>query len=142
MEIIMILVILGVLFSVLTGHPGYILIGVSVILFILSAALTIIFIICNVLLVMSKPAKGRYTRIDTQRDNDKYKVAYYLVNGEEYPCLFPEEGIFRKRFYNTEKECHLLVNRRLRKVFDRYAIITCVLGLACGIGLALAILSF
>lgn len=78
--------------------------------------------------------------MDLPSEKAKYKVAYYLVEGEEIPCLFPEEGVFRKKLYRTDKTYHVLMNKKLGRVFDRFAVATCILGLMCGIGLGTVLL--
>lgn len=135
MEFIFILIVIAILISVLTGNMGYIFFGVIGFLLILSGLLVITFLICSVLLLMSKWKKARFLRVDLPSEKAKYKVAYYLVEGEEIPCLFPEEGVFRKKLYRTDRTYHVLLNKKLGRVFDRFAVATCILGLICGTGL-------
>lgn len=134
MEYIFVLIIIAILVSVLTGNFEYILFGVTGFLFILSGLLVITFLICFVLMLMSKWKKARFLRVDLPSEEARYKVAYYLVENEEIPCLFPEEGIFRKKLYRTDKTYHVLLNKKLEKVFDRFSVATCILGLLWGAG--------
>lgn len=140
MGYIFILIIIAVFISVLTGNLEYIILGVVGFLLILSGLLVITFLICSVLLLTSKWKKARFLRVDLPSDEAKYKVAYYLVDGEEIPCLFPEEGIFREKLYRTDKTYHVLLNKKLGKVFDRFAVTTCILGLISGTGLGMILL--
>lgn len=140
MEYILILVIIAILISVLTGNWGYILYGVAGFLLLLSGLLVITFLICWVLLLMSKWKEARFLRVDLPSEEAKFKVAFYLVEGEEIPCLFPEEGILREKLYRTDKIYHVLLNKKLGKVFDRFAVATCILGLMCGTGLGILLL--
>lgn len=48
-------------------------------------------------LLLSEKAEAKFSRID-KRPNGKFRVAYYMVNGQEYPNIFPEEGVFRASF--------------------------------------------
>ena len=140
MGYIFILIIIAVFVSVLTGHLEYIIFGVAGFLLILSGLLVITFLICSALLLTSKWKKARFLRVDLPSEEAKYKVAYYLVDGEEIPCLFPEEGIFREKLYRTDKTYHVLLNKKLGKVFDRFAVTTCILGLISGTGLGAILL--
>lgn len=135
MEYIFILIIIAVFVSVLTGKLWYLLFALAGFLLILSGMLVIIFSICSVLLLTSKWKKAQFLRVDLPSQEAKYKVAYYLVDGEEIPCMFPEEGIFRKILYRTDKTYHVLFHKKLGRVFDRFSMATCILGLACGTGL-------
>lgn len=140
MEYIFILIIIAILVCVLTGNLGYVLFGVAGFLLILSGFLVVTFLICSVLLLTSKWKEARFLRVDLPSEEAKFKVAYYLVEGEEIPCLFPEEGIFRKKLYRTDKTYHVLLNKKLGRVFDRFAVATCILGLMCGTGIGAVLL--
>lgn len=135
MEYVFILIVIAILISVLTGHLGYVFVGVTVFLLILSGLLVITFLICSALLLMSNWKAANFLRVDLPSEKAKYKVAYYLVEGKEIPCLFPEEGIFREKLYRTDKTYHVLLNKKLGKVFDRFAVATCILGLIFGSGM-------
>jgi len=141
MEFIFILIIIGIFISVVTGNLGYILYGVSGFLLILSGLLVVIFAICSVLLLTSKWKDGRFTRIDLPDEKSKFKVAFYEVEGQEIPCLFPEEGVFRKAFYRTDRTYRVLFHPKLGRIFDRFAIATCILGLVCGSGLGAVLIA-
>lgn len=140
MGYIFVLIIIAVFVSVLTGKLEYIFIGVTGFMLIFSGLLVITFLICSVLLLMSKWKEARFLRVDLPSKNAKYKVAYYLVEGEEIPCLFPEEGVLRQKLYRTDKTYHVLLNRKLGRVFDRFAVTTCILGLMCGTGFGMILL--
>ena len=132
MEYLFILIVIAILVCVLTGNFGYVLFGVTGFLLILSGLLVIFFLISMVWLLTSKWKEAKFLRVDLPSEEARYKVAFYLVEGEEIPCLFPEEGIFRKKLYRTDKTYHVLLNKKLGKVFDRFALTTCILGLLCG----------
>lgn len=140
MEYVFILIAIAILISVLTGNWGYVFFGLFGFLFLLSVLLVVTFLICSVLLLTSKWKKAMFLRVDLPSAEARYKVAYYLVEGEEIPCMFPEEGVLRKKLYRTDKTYHVLLNKKLGKVFDRFAVTTCILGLVCGIGLGTVLL--
>ena len=47
--------------------------------------------------------------------------------------MFPKEGIMEEMLYNKNKTYHVMLNERLERVFDRFAVVTCVLGFAFGL---------
>lgn len=132
MEILLLLIIAAIFISVLTGNLGYVLFGMTGFLLLTSGLMVLIFLACSVLLLTSKWKEARFVGLDLPSENSKYKVAYYLVDGEEIPCLFPEEGVFRDRFYRDDRTYRVLYNRKLHRVFDRFAIATCIVGIVCG----------
>ena len=140
MEYVFIVIIIAVLISVLTGNWGIIFFGVTGFLLFFSGLLVITFLICSVLLLTSKWREARFLRVDLPSEKSRYKVAYYLVDEKEIPCLFPEEGIFRKKLYRADKTYHVLLNNKLGKVFDRFAVATCILGLVFGTGIGMVLL--
>ncbi|MBR4733859.1 MAG: hypothetical protein IK081_13945 [Lachnospiraceae bacterium] len=133
MEILLILIVVAIFVSVLTGNLGYVLFGMSGFLLLTAGLMVLIFLVCNVLLLTSKWKEAKFVGMDYPTEKSKFLVAFYLVDGEEIPCLFPEEGIFRDRLYREDKTYHVLLNRKLGRVFDRFSVATCILGLSFGI---------
>ena len=132
MEILLLLIIAAIFISILTGNLGYVLFGMTGFLLLTSGLMVLIFLACSVLLLTSKWKEAKFVGLDLPSEHSKYKVAYYLVDGEEVPCLFPEEGIFRDKFYRDDRTYRVLYNRKLGRVFDRFAIATCIVGIVCG----------
>ncbi len=132
MEIILVLIIIAIFVSIVTGQLGYILFGATTFLMLVCGLLILIFSVCTILLLGSKWKKAHFLRMDLPTERSKFKSAFYLVDGEEIPCLFPEEGIFEKLLYRTDKEYRVLYHPKLRRVFDRFSIATCMLGLLGG----------
>ena len=133
MEILLILIVIAIFVSVLTGNLGYVLFGMSGFLLLTAGLMVLIFLVCNVLLLTSKWKEAKFVGMDYPTEKSKFLVAFYLVDGEEIPCLFPEEGIFRDKLYREDKTYHVLLNRKLGRVFDRFSVATCILGLSFGI---------
>ena len=133
MEILLILIVVAIFVSVLTGNLGYVLFGMSGFLLLTAGLMVLIFLVCNVLLLTSKWKEAKFVGMDYPTEKSKFLVAFYLVDGEEIPCLFPEEGIFRDKLYREDKTYHVLLNRKLGRVFDRFSVATCILGLSFGI---------
>ena len=141
MEILLILIIVIIFGAVLTGNLGYVLFGMSGFLLLMAALMVVTFFICCLLLLTCKWKEAKFVGLDPPKEGSKYKVAYYLVDGEEIPCLFPEEGVFRERFYQEDKVYHVLLNKKLHRVFDRFAVATCLLGLFGGLLLGVIMIS-
>lgn len=78
------------------------------------------FTVSLVRLLLSEKAEAKFSRID-KRPNGKFKVAYYMVDGQEYPNIFPEEGVFRSKLYKTGRIYTVRIDRSRRFVFDRFA---------------------
>ena len=133
MEILLILIVIAIFVSVLTGNLGYVLFGMSGFLLLTAGLMVLIFLVCNVLLLTSKWKEAKFVGMDYPTEKSRFLVAFYLVDGEEIPCLFPEEGVFRDRLYREDKTYHVLLNRKLGRVFDRFSVATCILGLFFGI---------
>lgn len=132
MELLFILIIIAILVCVLTGNLGYILFAASGFLMVVAGFIILIFAVCSILLLCSKWKEARFVRLDLPNKKAKFKVAVYQVEGEEIPCLFPEEGIFVKYFYRTDRNYHVLYHKKLGRVFDRFSIATCIVGVVCG----------
>lgn len=141
MEILILLIIVLVYCLVLDVNLSYIFMGGIVLVGIISVLFTLAFLFCNICLLFSKRKEARFLRMDYVKGG-KHQAAYYLVEGKEYPCMFPKEGILEELLYNKEKQYHVLWNKKLGKVFDRFAVTTCVLGLFFGLCLCVGIAQF
>ena len=141
MEILILIIIVIVYCLVLNIDLYYIFIGGMIFLGVISALFTIAFLFCLICLLFSKRREARFVRTDHVK-NSKYQVAYYSVDGKEYPCIFPKEGILEGLLYNKEKMYHVMLHQKLGKVFDRFAIATCMLGTIIGVLFCAGILYF
>lgn len=138
MEFIVVIIIVIVLCLILNVSPYYIMLGGGILLFVLTTLFAIGFVFATVALLFSKRKEARFLRTGPVKDS-KFQVAYYLVEGEEYPCMFPKEGILEEKLYQKEKVCHVMWNQKLGKVFDRFAMTTCVLGLIFSVVLSVGL---
>ena len=127
MELLIIIVIIVVFCLVLNISINYILFGCLVLSEIFFGLMTIGFAYCIIRLLLSKRSEGKFTRFD-KAPKGKLQVAYYLVGDEEYPCAFPKEFIMENKLYLTDKIYNVMLDSKKNKVYDRYAITTCVLG--------------
>lgn len=141
MELIIVVVIILIFCLVLNVNINYIMFGFLALVGMFFALLTIGFTFCLVRLLLSKPKEAEFVKFD-KAQKGKYKVAYYLIDGEEYPCMFPKEFIMENKLYSTEKTYKVMLNMRTKKVFDRYAIITCVLGLIFSVCFCVGLILF
>lgn len=128
MEFIVVCIIILVCCMILGVSLNYILYTVFGVVLLLSLFFALFFVFCIVCLLFSKRKEARFVRFDKLRDS-KYQVAYYLVEGSEYPCVFPKEGILSNKLYQQDRVYYVFFSKKLKKVFDRFATITCILGL-------------
>lgn len=95
-------------------------------LFIVFMALLFAFFCLN--LLFSKPKKAVFSR-EYKPHNSRFSVACYSFDGKEFPCVFPMESAMKSRLYDKQKSCFVMYSRLLRRVYDIWAILTCILGL-------------
>lgn len=135
MQYVIIFLIIGVLIFVLTGNPGLLFYAGYGVLLIASFVLTVFFIYALFLVLISEPKEAVFTRVGEPAPESSHKVAFYRIGETEYPCLFPEEGIFRKRLYKTDRTCRVRLLEKRGRVLDRYAVTTTIVGLIAGFGM-------
>lgn len=127
MELIIVIVIILVLCLILNVSINYIIFVCLILVEIFFALLTIGFAYCIVRLLLSRRSEARFIRFE-KAPKGKFQVAYYLVGEGEYPCAFPKEFIMENKLYSTDKIYNVMLDVRTKKVYDRYAITTCILG--------------
>ena len=132
MEFIIIIAIIIVCCIILNVNMNYILSGIAILMCVIFALMTVFFIYSIIKLATSKRKEARFVRFDKVK-NSRVEMAYYLIENEEYPCFFPKEFILENKLYSKDKIYKVMLNNKSKKVFDRYAIATCILGLIfCG----------
>lgn len=102
------------------------LIGLAIVGLIFAIA-TLLFIYFFIRMLFAKRKQAEFTRID-KSPRSPFKVAYYMVEGVEYPNVFPEEGFLENLLYKQKKSYHVLLDRRKKFVYDRFAIATSTIG--------------
>lgn len=130
--IIALLVLIGVQASTIAA-------GIFLLLSALLLLMLIMFTYGIFRLLTSKRTEAEFSRID-KSPKSRFRVAYYICGGEEYPCIFPSEPFFEKKFYPSGKAHKVWLSGRTRTVFDRYAVVTCVMGFILSLSLVLSIL--
>lgn len=141
MELLILLSIVIIFCLILDVSLEVIVLGVIALMGIISGLFALAFLGCTICLLTCRKKTAVFLRIDSVKDS-KFQVAYYLVDGQEYPCIFPKEVLFEKRLYQVNKIYHVMVHEKLGKVFDRFAVTTCVLGLVSGFVISMSILFY
>ena len=137
MEILLILAVIVVLCLVLGVKKIY-LVFVAVALIALAYVVTIIMLsVFFVIMILSKKREAVFSHID-KSPKSRFNVAWYKIDGEVYPNIFPEEGFMQDKFYRTDKPCHVLLSRNKKFVFDKFSCTTCTLGFLLGVGTVIA----
>lgn len=124
MEFILGIVIIVVLCIILGVRADFMIIGALGILGLIVLATALFFIIFVGILLFSKKKEATFRDIE-KKGGRKFKTAVYIVEGREYQCFFPAEPEF---VYKKDKTCRVMLNRRLGRVFDGFAITTCICG--------------
>ncbi len=87
----------------------------------LGLALSAVTIFLYGLVIVTSKRKDAVLLRFEKKDGTKRKVVIYLIDGKEYKCAFPANP---ERMYKKDRLCKVLLNRRLRWVFDKYSLIT------------------
>ena len=141
MELLIILIIVIVLCFVLDISMIFVAMGLVALIGIISGLFALAFWGCIICLLGSERKEATFMRID-KGPSGKFKVAYYLVEGQEYPCIFPKEAVLESKLYRTDKTYQVLLHKKIGKVFDRFAVLTCVIGTMAGTILSVVILLY
>lgn len=128
MEAIVALVIIIVLCKIL-GLSNYFMIMCALCLIALTIiAMLLFFVFFCINLLFSKRRKAKFTRFGKAK-NGKFMVAFYSIDDEEYPCVFPRESFSGKRSYSTEREHTVFYSKILKRVFDLWSVASCIVGI-------------
>ena len=127
MEFVLVLVVIIVICKIL-GVSNFVLIlcGLGIVELII-ILMFVFFIYHTFHLFLTKKRSAAFTKLDTPKKS-RFKVAYYEMDGEEYPCVFPCESTFLSA-YKTDKTYNVRFSKLLKKVYDIWAVITCFVGL-------------
>lgn len=132
MEFILVIAITAVLCIIFQISTDLIITGILTVSGIAILAMTLIFVYFFVRLLFSEKHEAYFSRIDRPEKN-KFRTAYYVVDGAEYPCVFPAEGIFLNTLYRKDRKYHVRLNLRMKRVYDRFAFATCVIGFSVSV---------
>ena len=127
MEIVVALVVIIVLCKILGVSNEMLVIAGLVLIELTIVFMMLLFAFFCIRMLFTKRKKASFTRVD-KAPKSNFKVAYYMVDGEEYPCIFPSEMILNDLMYRKDKTYHVLFSKRSKKVFDFWTILTCIIG--------------
>ena len=140
MEAVAVIVIIIVLAIILGVKPIMLAFAAAVVIGLILAALILLFFFFFIKLITSRKAEAEFSRIDT-KPNGKFKVAFYTIDGSEYPNVFPEDGILENSLYKKNRKYRVYLNKK-GYVFDRFAVATCTLGTLISIAIVTAAVYF
>ncbi len=132
LEGVLVLVIVGLLLFFL-GVPfsmmGTVLLWSLVGLLMLSLAVMIVFFLgCSIVLMLCRKENGRFVRYE---HFERFDRAVYLVNGEEFACVFPAENLARKKIYgDSEIVLRVYRGKKRKYAFDPHSILIIRIGTA------------
>lgn len=132
MEFILVIAVIAVLCIIFQISTDMIIMGVMVITGLMLVAMILLFVYFFIRLLFSRKCEAYFSRIDRPEKN-KFQTAYYIIDGVEYPCVFPAEGIFMNTLYRKDKKYHVRLNLRMKQVYDRFAFATCVIGFSASV---------
>lgn len=127
MELIVALIVIIVFCKILGVSNEMLVLGGLVLIELTIILMMLLFAYSLVRMLFTKRKTARFTRVD-RAPKGSLKVAYYEVDGEEYPCFFPSEMVLNDKMYRTDRTYHVLFSPGMKKVFDVWTIITCVIG--------------
>lgn len=128
MEILIFIVVIIVACLVLNVNTNYIFLGMLIIMGLFFSLLAIGFIYCCIDLTRCRKYRAQFLEFKKANER-KYEVACYLVDGMEIRCFFPRELIFHNKLYSKDKYYTVFVNANKERLYDKFAVTTCILGL-------------
>lgn len=87
----------------------------------------IFFIYAMTLLLRSVGKRGEFVRT-YKGDKQSFDRAYYMIEGQEYPCALPAEFVMRDIIYKKGKEVGVRLVKKKGLVLDKNAVSCIVLG--------------
>lgn len=142
MEFILIIAVIAVLCVIFQVSIDIIIMGVAILTGLVVLSMTLLFVYFFIRLLFSRKVRADFSRID-KPEKTKFRTAYYIIDGVEYPCVFPAESIMTNTLYKKDKKYNVWINRRMKCVYDRFAFTTCVMGfLICTSVVAAAVILY
>lgn len=127
MELVIALIVIIVFCKILGVSNEMLVLGGLALIELTIVLMMFMFAYFCVKMLFTKRRVAKFTRVDkAQRGN--FKVAYYEVDGIEYPCIFPSEMILNDKMYRTDRTYKVLLSQRSKKVYDIWTILTCIIG--------------
>ncbi|SHM53489.1 hypothetical protein [Ruminococcus flavefaciens] len=127
MEVILVIIVISVLAVILGVKVMWLVFGFAALIGLAFAVSMLLLTIFFVRLLFTKKHRASFSRID-KSPRSKFKVAYYIIDGTEYPNIFPEEGFLRNMLYRSDKSHTVFLTRNKKYVYDKFACTTCTIG--------------
>ena len=139
MEFILVIVIIVVLCIILGFKTIYLLAAGAALLGLIYTVSLMLLCFFFVRLFFTKKHKAVFSHID-KSPRGSFKVAYYTIDGTEYPNVFPEEGLLRSKLYRSDKNSTVFLTKNKKYVYDKFACATCTIGFLLTIATVAAVL--
>lgn len=133
MEFVLVAAVIIVLCKILGVSNFALVLGGLGIIEILILFMALFFVWHTINLIFTKRKKAAFSHFGTML-NGKIPVAYYSVDGTDLPCVFPKETGFSPNMYRQDKIYSVRYSRLLKKVYDIWAVLTCITGMIFSIG--------
>ncbi|MBR6069650.1 MAG: hypothetical protein IKP78_03530 [Ruminococcus sp.] len=127
MELVIALIVIIVFCKILGVSNEMLVLGGLALIELTIVLMMFMFAFFCVRMLFTKRKEARFTRVD-KAPKGSFKVAYYEVEGTEYPCIFPSEMILNDKMYRTDRTYHVLLSRHGKKVYDKWTVLTCIIG--------------
>ena len=127
MEFIIVIIVISVLCLVIGVKGIYLLFAGAALLGLIIILSELLLTFCFFRLMFTHKHKAVFSRID-KSPRSSFKVAYYKVDGIEYPNIFPEEGFFRSKLYRSDRSYTVFLTKNKKCVYDKFACTTCTIG--------------
>lgn len=130
LEIILTIVVI-VAVMVFVGVPitsvlSILIVGLSGLLALTVGLFVLFFIVTDIILLCYRRAEGTFSHIN---DTTRFERAVYLVDGEEYTCVFPAESVARRQIYEKPQQWILVPRKgKRRRAYDRHSLFIIALG--------------
>lgn len=138
MEIVIILAIIVVICLVLGIGVSWIMIGLAALAGLFCLFMALFFTYYTVRLLFARRREARFLHF-VPYAGGRFEAALYEVEGKEYPNVFLKEGIMDELLYPKDKTVHVMLHRKMGRVYDRFAFATCVLGFVFSVCLSFVI---
>lgn len=132
MEFILVVAVIAVLCIIFRVSMDIIIMCLVVLSCIVFTATALMFAFLFICLLFSEKCTAEFSKSD-KSDKDKFSRAYYIIDGKEYPCIFPKEKFFSITFYDKTKKYNVRFNRKFKFLYDRFASATCIIGFSMSI---------
>ena len=137
MEIILVILVVSVLAVIVGVKVIWLVFGFAALIALAFAVSMILLTVFFVRLLFTKKHTASFSRIDKSPRN-RFNVAYYIVDGTEYPNIFPEEGFLQNKLYPSDKKHTVFLTRNKKYVYDKFACTTCTIGFLLSIASIIA----